>query len=811
MKVSLNWIKDYVELPQNMDIGKLAYDLTMSTVEVEDVKYLRKNFEGIVVGIIKEVNPHPNTDKLKICKTDIGKSELCDIVCGGTNLRSEMKVVVACPGAKVRWHGEGDPVEIKKTKLRGVESYGMICAACEIGLADLFPPSSEGEIVDLSYFDVFAGSNLADALDLNDVILEIDNKSLTNRPDLWGHYGIAREIAALYDLPLKNIAPFLVPKVKKLNVNLSESRHCYRYVGAKVSGISMKSSPFEIRKRIWVAGLKPTNATTDITNYVMLAVGQPVYAFDADKVNGTITVRLAKDSEKIKLLNGKQLTLSSSDLVTCDDEGLISLAGVAGEEKHSLGSETNSIIVEIANYEPSGIRHTEMCHELRTESAARFEKGLDPQRCDTAISLVFQMLGEIFENISIEEYSDTYATHLPKKEIEVSLAWLENCLGKHIENDYVSRKLEKLGFKVEFSSGTMHVLVPSWRATGDIRLKNDIMEEVARMYGFENFEPLPITTSFKNAINQPKIDLDRKIREYLAFRCGMNEIFTYPWVDSKYNDALCFDTNDMLSIISPPSSDECHIRSSLLPNLCKSVSENLRNFGEFSIFESAQVFFNRNFESTYDSREVLPLQRKNIAGACVSEPKNLVNLFRKVKGILEAMPRYVHMEPLTFEKANKPGWADDIIWLNIVQGKEIVGNFALLSKKSALACGIKRSIVILFELDMDLLKPYMSRTNEFKHLAGYPMVNYDFSLLFDLSVKWENILDTIKSVNNSLVHKVSFIDEYTGKQIPENKKSVTIRLLIGSFEKTLTSNEIKNCADTIIQRLNVLLGGEHRD
>ena len=811
MKISLNWIKDYVELPKNMDMDKLAYDLTMSTVEVENVKYLSENFENIVVGIIKEVYPHPNADKLRICKTCIGGNELYEIVCGGTNLKPEMKVIVARPGARVRWHGEGDLVEIKKIKLRGVESYGMICAACEVGLADLFPPSNEGEIVDLSDFDVSAGSNVAEALGLNDVILEIDNKSLTNRPDLWGHYGIAREIAALYDLKLKNIAPFSAPKVKILDVNLIESKRCRRYIGAKLSGINMKSSPFEIKKRIWSAGLKPTNAVIDITNYVMLAVGQPVYAFDADKVNGAIIIRCAKDSEKIKLSDGKQLSLSSSDLVTCDNDGLISLAGILGEEKYSIDYETSNIIVEIANYAPSGIRHTEMRHELRTESAARFEKGLDPQRCDMAISLLFQIFGTIFENMSIVEYSDIYAVHLPKKEIDISLAWLESCIGKHIENDYIVCKLEKLGFKVEFNSDNMHVLVPSWRATGDISLKNDIMEEVARMYGFENFEPLPIKTSFNIAINQPKVDLDRKIREYLAFRCGMNEIFTYPWVNNKYSDALCFDKHDMLSIISPPSADECYVRSSLLPNLCKAVSKNLRNFSEFNIFESAQVFFNRNFESKYDSREVLPMQRKNIAGACVDEPKNLFNLFRRTKGILEAMPKYVHMEPLTFKKINRPDWADDVVWLNVFQEKETVGNFALLSKKSAITCGIKKSVVMLFELDIDLLKPYKSRTNEFKHLAEYPMVDYDLSLLFDLSVKWEDILDTLSQIDNQLIHKIRFVDEYTGEQIPEHKKSVTIRLLIGSFEKTLTSKEIKDCIDVVIDKLKISLGGELRD
>ena len=208
MKLSLNWIKDYVQLPEDMDLTRLAYDLTMSTVEVEGVHDLGKQFDNIIVGVIKEVLPHPNADKLRVCKVDVGQDEIKDIVCGGSNLEEGMKVVVAAPGAMVRWHGEGEPVEIKNAKLRGVASYGMICASDEVGLADLFPANEEHEIMDVSSLDVDAGTPIAKALNLDDMILEIDNKSMTNRPDLWGHYGIARELAALYDLPLKEIEEY---------------------------------------------------------------------------------------------------------------------------------------------------------------------------------------------------------------------------------------------------------------------------------------------------------------------------------------------------------------------------------------------------------------------------------------------------------------------------------------------------------------------------------------------------------------------------------------------------------------------------
>ena len=249
MKLSLNWIKDYVAIPDDMDLKKLAYDLTMSTVEVEDVKPLAEDFKNLLVGVISEVLPHPNADKLRICKTDIGNGEIKEIVCGGSNLTAGMKVVVACPGAVVRWHGEGEPVVIKNAKLRGVESFGMICASSEIGLADLFPAQEEAEITDLSAFDVPAGTALADALDLNDIILEIDNKSMTNRPDLWGHYGIAREIAALYSLPLKEIKKFDASGIPEMKVSIEDFERCPRYIGAEIENLTVKAAPYRMQNR----------------------------------------------------------------------------------------------------------------------------------------------------------------------------------------------------------------------------------------------------------------------------------------------------------------------------------------------------------------------------------------------------------------------------------------------------------------------------------------------------------------------------------------------------------------------------------
>jgi len=808
MKLSLKWLKEYVELPKDLEVSKLIFDLTMSTVEVEGVTELASKFDKMIVGVIKEVLPHPNADKLKLCKTDIG-GNIKEIVCGGSNLEEGMKVAVALPGAMVRWHGEGELVELGIAKVRDVESYGMICASSEIGLFDLFPFEDEDEIVDLSSFDAKAGTPLAEALGIDDTILEIDNKSLTNRPDLWGHYGIAREISALYNLPLKEFVPFET-SIKSELVNIDNPSLCPRYIGVKIEGLSVEPSPFEVQKLLWSVGVHPINAIVDITNYVMLATGQPTHAFDSDNIKDKIIVRNAKKDEKLLLLNGNELTLSESDLVIADIEGPVGLAGVMGGEKDSVLDNTNKVILEVANFEPIGIRKTATRYEVRTESAIRYEKGIDPERCDIALSMAMKMLEEIYPNMTITGYQDNYLEKLKRSEIQVSLDWLEKRLGKRIPNEEITSILKRLGFEVDINGDIMHVTSPTWRSTGDVSIPDDILEEIARIHGFENFEATPIETAFNGAINQLDIDLDRKVREYLAFRCGMQEIFTYPWVNEEYLKAILVSTNGMLSLATPPSPDERFIRSSLIPNLCRAVSENLRFFNEFAIFESTQVFFDSDFSTKYDPKESLPSWKRNVAGAYVCDPKDLDSLFRKVKGVIEALPRYVHTETITFEKKEKPIWADDVVWLNICHDGKAIGNLALLAKKVSLECGIKNNITIIFELDIDSLKPYPSRTNKFVELPEYPMTEYDLSLLVDGGIKWEKILEIITEISDDLLQDVYFVDEYKGEQVPDGKKSITLRLLIGSLEKTLTSEEIDNYANQVFERLNKKFGAELR-
>ena len=812
MKLSLSWIRDYVKIPEDTDLKKLAYDLTMSTVEVEDVEDLARRFDHMVVGVIEKVEAHPNADRLRVCSVDIGEGEKKDIVCGGINLEEGMRVAVACPGAVVRWHGEGEPVEIKNSKLRGVASYGMICASDEIGLGELFPAEQEAEILDLSAFEVPAGTPLADALDMNDMILEIDNKSMTNRPDLWGHYGIAREIAALYDLPLAEIKPFETEVSSDFRTEINAPDRCARYIGVEMSGVEVKPSPYKMQNRIWKAGMRPINALVDITNYVMLATGNPTHAFDADNITGHIVVRHAEEGEKLLLLNDKEIELCEDDLVITDSEGPVALAGVMGGAKDSILPKTERVILEVANFEAAGIRRTALRYDTRTEASSRYEKAIDPERCDQALALSMQYFKELYPELKVTGFCDNYVKKLQRAEIDVNLSWLEKRLGKHLTNAEMQGKLELLGFDVQIDGDTMHVTAPTWRSTGDISIKDDVMEEVARMYGYDNFEATEFTTTFTGAINQKDKSLVRNIKEYLALRCGMQEVYTYPWMNDVFVNAVLQNTDGILKLSTPPAPDMSYIRSSLLPNLCEAVVKNERYFNDFSIFEEAQVFFDRNYSAVYDERESLPEQRRHIGAAFASSVKDINTLFREAKGVIEYMPRYTHMEAFTFRKEEKPVWADHVVWLNIYLGEQKIGDMGLVAKKVSMECGIKNLSVMLFELDATKLKPLKSRTNKFTHLDEYPKTDYDISMLFDSNAVWKDIYEAIMGEKkaSALLKDASFVDEYRGKQIPNGKKSVTIRLTIGSDEKTLTSQEIESAANQVMKKLKKKMGAELR-
>lgn len=804
MKLSLNWIRQYVDLPESLTMEQLSYDLTMRTVEVEGTENPADAVRGVVAGRILDVQPHPQADKLRVCMVDVGKEEPSTIVCGGSNLEKNMMVVVAVPGSMVRWHGEGEPVEIKPAKLRGVLSEGMICAAGELDLEDLFPAEDDHEIMDISSFDCQPGDQVADVLQLHDILLEIDNKSMTNRPDLWGHYGIARELASIYGQELKPLpVPVLPDQLPAYPITIENSDRCHRYVGIVYDDVSNVPSPYWLQLMLWKTGVRPINALVDITNYVMMAVGQPTHGFDKNHVQKEIIVRTAKPGETLTLLDGQKLNLTQEDLMICDTAEPMALAGIMGGEKNSILPDTTGMLLEIATFSPIGIRRSATRFQVHTDSAIRNEKGLDTQRVDQAIAVAHELIHTLFPHAKASSYGDCYPKPTADTIIPVSLKWLGTRLGRPLTMEQAEKALNPLGFKVSAIDDTLEVNVPSWRATGDVSMPDDILEEVARMIGYENFDFIPPQVALEKAINQKAVHAERAIKEYLAFRAGLQEVFTYPWVDQKYITAAGISLHHCLELSAPPSPETAHLRSSLIPGMLSAVVQNIKYFDAFRIFEMAQVF-EQGATHPSDEEETLPLQQRSIAAAFVGSDARI--LLREAKGVLESMPRITMIKPFRFAQVELPTWADRKAWLNVLSGDTIIGSLGVVSLKASRQAGIKRSQVVMFELNAELITPLASRTNTYHPLPQFPLVEQDFSVLIDENTPWQQMEALIK--NN--VQKVSFIEEYRGAQVPEGKKSVMFRVWFGSDTATLTSEQIEEKMKTIVNKINKKLGGEIR-
>lgn len=807
MKVSLNWVKKYVDLPKEVTEKQIAYDLTLRTVEVESVENTKEKFHDIVVGKILEVNEHPNADKLKVCMVDIGEENPVQIVCGGSNLYVGEYVVISKPGAEVYWHGEAGLVKIKESNMRGVSSYGMICGATEVYLEQLFPPKSEDEIVDLKGYDCEVGQNIADVICMDDVVLEIDNKSLTNRPDLWGHYGIARELSAIYNVPLKELPVAKIdPKLPKYKVEIEEPEKCNRYAAVEIENVYDKESPMWMKAALINGGMRPISAIVDITNYVMMAVGQPLHAFDRTHVVGEkIVVRNAKKNEELLLLDNNSITLTEDDLVICDTEDAMALAGIRGGKKDSILPETTGVVLEVANFTAGTIRKTGKRFDEKTDASIRYEKNIDTERVDQGLALALELFKELFPESKLVAFNDVYPIKTEREKIDVPEEFLNVRLGKVLGRETIERVLENLGYDVTYKDGIYHVVVPVWRSTGDVYLKDDVMGDIARLLSFESFEAKPLTITFEHAVLQRKESLERRLREYLAYRCGFNEIFTYPWIDEKYINAAGINKENSVKLATPPSPEEAYLRSSLVPGMLEAISKNLRYYDYFRLFEMAQVFEKGVYHESSED-ETLPIHKMLLTGCIVG--KDPSRIFYELKGVLEKMAGYTQMEKIRLEVSKeKPSWADVNVYMDILLGQEVVGKLGLVSIRTMSEAKIKRTNVAVFELDTRLLVPNASRDNKFTHLSQVPLVEKDLSILVNEDVTWRSISTAIKNK----VKEVKFIEEYRGNQVPEGKKSVMLRVLLGNGDVTLTSEEINSTMDVIMEILGKKCGASLRD
>ncbi len=788
MYISKKWLGNYVELPKELDSQELAEKISTSIVEIDNFFDQEKELENIIVAKIVEINNHPNADKLKICQVDAGNYGLLKIVCGGNNLRKGMIVPLALPGAKVRWHGQGEPVILEKAKIRGVESDGMICAAEEIGLSDSY--KIEGGIADLKLDDSYVGRDISVALHLDDVVFEIDNKSLTNRPDLWGHYGIARELSALLGLRFKNLK--FLEKFKKINgrefnIEILDKKACPRYLGVLIDNVEISESPQWIKSYLEKSGVRSINNIVDITNFVMFELGQPLHAFDCKDISGNkIIVRKAKKGEKFKTLDSQERTLTEEDLLICDEEKPVALAGVMGGENSEIKESTTSIFIESANFEASGIRKTSMRLSLRTDASTRYEKSLDPELAKFAILRAIELIQQLcVKSRVVGGIIDSDFSSKEKILINLDIKFINNKIGQEIPIDKIISILKNLGFLVKNKKSYLEVCVPGYRATGDINIPEDLVEEIARIYGYKNIEVKDPIVSLRPTYKDKSLQLERKIKNFIAKDLEYCEVYNYSMISEDEILSVFGKTEDHIEIANAVSKNLKYLRNSLSIGLLKNITNNLRYYKDFKIFEIGRIFKKENgeYKANKDSKETLPMQDKFLGFGICGKDK-----FFSLKGDIESIFSCFKID---FEEIpSNNDFFEENKFLEYHSGGELIGHFGIVKKQILHNFDIDKSEVLIGEFNFNKLVKNSKDKKEYQEIPKFPKMIQDVSMLLDYSYNWKDVEKRIKSIS-ALIEGVELFDIYEGDKIERGHRSIAFHVTFYDNTKTLESTNVE--------------------
>ncbi len=815
MLISYNWLKQYIDLPDSITPEDIAVRLKAATVEVEKIHRQGQNLAGVVVGKVLSADKHPNADKLKVCKVDLG-SEQVQIVCGGSNVSAGILAAVAKLGAKVKWHGEGELVEMKEAEIRGVKSYGMICASTEIGLGEMFPLRDDHAILDLTEIlknnSVLPGKPLAQVLGLEDSVMEVDNKSLSNRPDLWGHYGIAREVATLFKKELK---PYVAAEIKvgdeiKLKATIKDKELCPRYMAVAVSGVKVAPSPAWLQQRIVAAGLRPINNIVDITNYVMYDLGEPMHAFDAGLLkNNHIVVRRANDGEKFKTLDGAEHDLSADMLVIADDAKAVALAGVMGGVNSGINDATTTVIFEAANFNADSIRKTSVRLGLRTDSSARFEKALDPNLCEQALHKAVELTLQVCPEATVaSKVVDEKHFKLYQGPIELTWEFLEKKIGVKIDAKEAMGILTRLGFEVKEKKKSLMVKVPTWRATKDISIPEDLVEEVVRIYGYENIPALLPSFPISPAPVNPARALEHAVRDILVTGLGYSEVSNYSFVSQKQILDLGDVLDGYLELDNPLSQDKPFLRRSLLPNLLENVSRAIAAGNEVKIFEIGKVFRANEAGARVraNSDELLPSQ--DVWFTAIYAAKKDKVPFWQARQVLEILMNGLGYDWEVSDSARQiSNWEHPTRTLIMSVGGENCGSVCEVHPLVCEKYGVDYRVATV-NIRLSTLSTLDKRKVVHQASVAHPSVERDIAFVVKKEVAHAEVLSTLANIDH-LLTKVELFDVYEGATIGDEFKSMAYRLTYSHRERTLKSEEVDAAQVKVLKALEKI-GAEVR-
>jgi len=799
MQLSINWIKKFLSENVNLSPKELSDIITLKTAEVEGYEDQAAGLAFVVLGQILEIKDHPNADSLKICITDIGDKKV-QIICGGSNVAEDMLVACALPGSKVKWHGEGDLVEIEATTIRGEDSYGMIAASSEIGLGE----AKGKEIMDLNYLksqDIQPGDLISEALNLKDIIFEIDNKSITNRPDLWGHLGFARELAAITQCDFIPPTPQVsIPSSgEEIQITVENKDILQRWNSCLVKNIKITPSPNWIQTQLKNAGVNPVNNIVDITNYVMLELGLPMHAYDYDKIGtNKLSIRYAKDSETLETIDHKTRKLTKLDPILAGKEPLIVL-GIMGGANSEITDKTTSILLEAANWDPIIIRKASERHALRTDASARYEKSLDSELCPLAIKRALELILEICPEATIAgPITDLYPKKLNQLTIELNTKKVRSYLGTDLANSEIKIVLENLDFKVSNANTDLfQVVIPSHRATKDVELQEDLIEEVVRMYGYDKIPAELPTLEIKMPIQNLARERKHQASQILS-SLGIDEVINYSFYSQKNFEDCFFDEKDHLKLKNYLSEEQSHMRVSLLPNILKNIHLNLKNFDSVAIYEFGRVY--------PEIGEYFPAEEEKLAIA-VTGPNSTLRL----KGILEEFFAQFSHQKLTIQRhpnpskqahPNKAGMifdpnkpADQLAEFYAVHPL-ILENFDIQEEVS------------FAELNFGRLEHLKDHAHLYQKITKFPSLSFDLSVVVDKHTENQTILKTLQDLSELIVN-INLFDLYEGDKLPENKKAMGYKITLQHPERTLKENEMNKVQQDCIAKLKEI-GGEVR-
>ena len=778
MKLSTNFVKDYVDI--DVDLKTLAEDMTGVGNEYDSAEKLI-NATNLVVGEVIECEMHPDSDHIHVCKVNVG-NEVLQIVCGAPNVRKGLKVIVALVGAEL----PGD-FKIKAGKIRGVESNGMLCSIAELGLDSKFLKPEDKEGIHELPETAVPGEDPIKLMGMDDGV--IDFELTANRGDLLSILGMAYEIGAIYDKKVKDIDLSYNQSNEDINnsfkVNV-KTDNCSIFLAKRVENVVIKESPTFIKNRLIASGIRPINNVVDISNYVMLEVGQPLHYYDADTLNGCLEVRMAEENEKLTTLDDVERTLSNEDIVISDGKKAIGLAGVMGGADTEITENTKNIMIESAIFDNVKIRKTSK-EILRSEASNRFEKGLDPNRTYMAIERSCHLLEKYADAKIVGGLVKYDTTSLEDTKIDVSLEKVNRVLGTTISKEDVLNVFRKLAFECEVNGDKITVSVPKRRI--DISIEEDLIEEVGRIYGVNNIEGKLPSLPLKQGSYNKKL---RNIRNKMI-DLGLNETLSYILVNDKEATKYTTDNVEIVKLLDPMTEERNTLRYSMIPSLVKIYEYNkARSQKDVSIFEIGKGFYKKD-EQYGENLKLCAL----MTGERYLSVKSKQVDFYDIKGVAEELLDYLgYAGRYSFVvKDELPKEFHPYQTAQISVNNDVVGIIGKLHPNCT------KDNVYVLEINLDKLLEKKTGKMKYKEISKFPSVKKDLAVVIDEDITSEEIAKQIKKLAGNLLLGSKIFDVYTGENIEENKKSIAYSLEFGAADRTLTDDEINAILEKIIAGL----------